>query len=271
MADNSTPQNGSLIQTNPNTFGGYARWKLCAAHSVARSHSAMVGEVTRRAEEKRYLCGAIGCLYNGRGPKSQQRSVYWGSSPKIYVRGGAVRWLERWNLELEMCCLSLGMVIRGLRLHCEEVAAHQNTPMVLMYLLGQNAEAVDMEQWLRVQRKMSVVQNRAPCCRNTQQRVFFPLAIVVRVPQAVATLFWHGVRSAVHHLWWLIAAPGTRHLHGGWGTLLPVRIRISPGKGNEQGQTQPGAEPCLVSQQALTGPQGRKWKFLVVAMWLSGS
>lgn len=72
--------------------------------------------------------------------------------------------------------------------------------MVLMYLLGQSAEAVDMEQWLRVQGEMSVVQNRAPCCRNTQQRVFFPLAIVVRVPQAVATPFWHGVRSAVHHL-----------------------------------------------------------------------
>lgn len=34
-------------------------------------------------------------------------------------------------------------------------------------------------KWLRAQRNMSVVQIGAPCYRNSQQRVFLPLAVVV--------------------------------------------------------------------------------------------
>lgn len=157
-------------------------------------------------------------------------------SPKNYVRGGATRWLERWSLELGTCCPSLGIVTPGLPSHCGEAAARWKTPMVSMYLLAwmncwgywQGEMAQGTEKHVSGPDRSSLLQ------KLPAKSIFAPCRCCLSVRQAIATAFWHSWKCRSSSVMGNSSpSPRDRASLWGWGTLLRVRIRITPGEGNQ--------------------------------------
>lgn len=155
--------------------------------------------------------------------------------PKHFVKGEAAEWLEikvwGWGCAAHPWAWWLPRSFHA-------VAAHCKPPVVFRYLLTwTKCWGNGMGQWLRAQRKVSVLQKGAACCRNAQQRVSVPLAIVgVSIRYSNSILAQREVLFIICN--GLIAAPASSgtsmgsSLRAGSGSAL----RGEPGSDTAQGR-----------------------------------
>lgn len=193
----------------------------------------------RWGKKKLYLqYDIVGCLCYGCGSKSQRRSVdWWGSSlPKIMLEGEQQGgWRDEvwsWGCAAHPWASWLlgSSHTVGKRLFIGRPQWSQCT-----FLLGWNAERVLAGEMAQGTEKHVSGPDRSSLLQKLPAKsIFAPCRCCLSVHQAIATAFWHSWKCRSSSVMGNSSpSPGDQASLWGWGTLLWVRIGITPGEGNQ--------------------------------------